>query len=150
MIDDPPAPQDAEEILDLVDGNGIAHVDAHAAPLVERAAAVDAHDLPLAIEQRAAGVAGIDRGVGLQAVGVFQDRAVGELVAMYAGDDAAGDRGLEVGGQQEGVAHGEDPVAGPQAVAVAQFGVGKVATRGPSSLIKATSPVGSSPTITAS
>ena len=126
MIDDPPAAQDAEEILDLVDGNGIAHVDAHAAPLVERAAAVDAHDLPLAVEQRAAGVARIDRGVGLQAVGIFQERAVGELVAMDAGDDAAGDRGLEVGGQQERVAHGEDPVAGAQAVAVAQFGMGKV------------------------
>ncbi len=126
MIDDPPAVQDAEEILDLVDGNGIAHVDAHAAPLVERAAAVDAHHLPLAVEQRAAGVAGIDRGVGLQAVGIFQERAVGELVAMHAGDDAAGDRGLEVGGQEEGIAHGEDPVAGPQAIAVAEFGMGEI------------------------
>ena len=126
MIDDPPAVQDAEEILDLVDGNGIAHVDAHAAPLVERAAAVDAHNLPLAVEQRAAGIARIDRGVGLQAVGIFQQRAVGELVAMHAGDDAAGDGGLEVGGQQERVAHGKDPVAGAEVVAVAELGMGKV------------------------
>ena len=42
MIDDPPAVQDAEEILDLVDGDGVAHADAHPAALVERAAAVDA------------------------------------------------------------------------------------------------------------
>ena len=45
---------------------------------------------------------------------------------MDAGDNAAGDRGLEVGSQEKRVAHGEDPVAGPQSVAVAEFRVGKV------------------------
>ena len=50
----------------------------------------------------------------------------GNLVAVDAGDDAAGDGGLEVGGQEERVAHGEDPVARPQAIAVAQFGMGEV------------------------
>ena len=45
---------------------------------------------------------------------------------MDAGDDAAGDGGLEVGGQEERVAHGEDPIAGAQPVAVAEFGMGKV------------------------
>ena len=80
----------AEEVLDLVDRDGIADADVHAAALFERAAAVDADQPALGIEQRAAGVAGIDRGVGLQAVGVFQQRAGRILIAMHAGDDAVG------------------------------------------------------------
>ena len=45
---------------------------------------------------------------------------------MRRGDDAVGHGGLEVGGQQEGIAHGEDPIAGAELVAVAQFGVGEI------------------------
>ena len=81
---------------------------------------------PCGVEQRPARIAGIDRGVGLQAVGVFQQRAGGELVAMHAGNDAVGDGGLQVGGQQERIAHGEDPVAGADLVAVAHFGAGEI------------------------
>ena len=88
VIDDPAAMQHAEEILDLVDRDGVADADAHAAAFLERAAAVDADQASLGVEQRAARVARVDRGVGLQAVGVFQQRAGGELVAMHAGNDA--------------------------------------------------------------
>ena len=42
VVDDPPAVQVAEEVLDLVDRDGVAHAHVDAAPLLERAAAVDA------------------------------------------------------------------------------------------------------------
>ena len=148
VVDDPAAVERAEEVLDLVDRDGVADADVHPAALLERAAAVDADQPALGVEQRAAGVARVDRGVGLQAVGVFQQRAGRVLVAVDAGDDPVGHGGLEVGGQQEGVAHGEDPVADADLVAVAQLGVGKSSR--PKSLIRATSPVGSMPTSTAS
>ena len=80
----------------------------------------------MGVEQRPARIAGVDRGVGLDAIGVFQQRAGGELVAMHAGDDSVGDGRLQVGGQQERIAHGEDPVAGADRVAVAQFGAGEI------------------------
>ena len=126
VIDDPAAVERAEEVLDLVDRDGVARADVHPAALLERAAAVDADQAALGVEQRAAGVAGVDRGVGLDAVGVFQQRAGRKLVAMHAGDDAVGDRGLQIGGQQERVAHGEDPIARADLVAVAQFGAGEI------------------------
>src|SRR4051794_35051668 len=55
---------------------------------------VDADDLALGVQERAAGVAGVDRGVRLQGAG---DReAVGGLdVAVERGDDALGDRPLQ-------------------------------------------------------
>ncbi len=81
---------------------------------------------PSAVEQRAARVAGVDRGVGLQAVGVFEQRAGRILVAVHAGDDAEGDRGLEVVGQQERIADDIDPIADAAGVAVAELGGGKV------------------------
>ena len=67
---------------------------------------------------------------------------------MDAGDDAVGDGGLEIGGQQERIAHGEDPVAGRTASLSPSSARGKSSR--PKSLIRATSPVGSMPTITAS
>ena len=81
---------------------------------------------PLRVEQRPAGVAGVDRGVGLDAVGVFQQRAGRRLVAVHAGDDAVGHGRLEVGRQQERVADGEAPVADLHLVAVGQRRGGKV------------------------
>ena len=126
MVDDPAAVQDAEEVLDLVDRDGVADADVHPAAFLERAAAVDADQPALGVEQRAARVARIDRGVGLEAVGVFQQRAGRKLVAMHAGDDPVGDGRLQVGGQQEGIAHGEDPIARADLVAVAQFGAGEI------------------------
>ena len=46
----------------------------------------------------------------------------GILVAVHAGDDAVGHGRLEIGGQQERIAHGEHPIAARSTVAVAQFG----------------------------
>ena len=126
VVHHPAAMEDAEEVLDLVDRDGVGDADVHPAALLERAAAVDAHQASLGVEQRAARVARVDRGVGLDAVGVFQQRAGRGLVAVHAGDDPVGDGGLEVGGQQEGVAHGEDPVAHAEPVAVGQLGGGEI------------------------
>ncbi len=69
---------------------------------------------------------GIDRGVGLQAVGVFQQRAGRILVAVHAGDDAVADGGMKIGGQQKRIADGEAPIADLHAVAVGHFGGGKI------------------------
>ena len=92
MIDESAALQQADEALDLIDRDCVADADVDAAAFFERAAAVDADELAIGIEHRAAGVAGIDRGVGLQAIGVFEQRAGGKLVAVHAGEDAVGDR----------------------------------------------------------
>src|SRR6476661_1198945 len=51
MIDDSPAFEIAEEILDLIDRDRIADADVDAAPLLEAAAAVDADQIAIAIEQ---------------------------------------------------------------------------------------------------
>ena len=48
MIDDPARFQIADEVLDLIDRNGIAHSDVHPATLLERTAAVDADQSALA------------------------------------------------------------------------------------------------------
>src|SRR5699024_8291573 len=77
---------------------------------------VDADQFAVQIDQRAARVAGVDGGVGLNEV--FE--AIPEAVATEAADDAGGD-GL---GQAERVADGNDEVADPQLVRVGyrQFG----------------------------
>ena len=75
---------------------------------------------PVGVEQRPAGVAGVDRGVDLDAVGVFQKRPGRRLIAVHAADDAVGHGRLKVGRQQKRVAHGEAPVADAHRVAVAQ------------------------------
>ncbi len=126
MVDHAAALQVAEEILDLVDRDGIAHADVDAPALLERAAAVDADQPPLGVEQRPAGIARIDRRVGLQAVGVFQQRAGRGLVAMHARDHAVAHRGLEIRGQQKRIADGKAPIAGLNFVAVGHFGVRKI------------------------
>ena len=125
MIDDPPAAQRAEEPLDLTDRDGIAHAHIHPAPFLERAAAVDADQAALGVEQRAARIARIDGSVGLDAVGVFQEGPGRRLVAVDPGNDAIGHRRLQIGSQQEGVAHDKDPVAQSHGVGVAHFGRGK-------------------------
>src|SRR5207302_10796821 len=88
MIDDAARLQAAEEILDLIDRNRIAHADVDAAALLEAATAIDADQIARRVKQRAARVAGVDRGVGLEAVGIFQQRPRARLVAVYAGNDA--------------------------------------------------------------
>ena len=99
-------PQMAHEVLDLVDRDGVADAGVDAAAFVERAAAVDADQLALHVEQRAAGVARVDRRVDLDAIGVFEKAVpTGILIAMDAADQAEGHGRREVGGQQERVAH---------------------------------------------
>src|SRR3954454_4963953 len=78
----------------LVDRNREAQADAAAALPGSRDRRVDADDLSVEVHQRAAGVALVDRGVGLQAV-VDDRRAVFALHtdrAVERADDARGDR----------------------------------------------------------
>ncbi len=114
----------AHEILDLIDRQRVAHAGIHRAALVlhHRAAAVDADQLALHVEERAAAAAGIDRRVDLDAVVVLDDEAGRVLVAMHAADHAEGDARHEVGGQPLRVAHGDGPVPFVNEIAVAQRG----------------------------
>jgi hypothetical protein len=112
--------QAAEEVLDLVDGDGVADADIDAHPLLEGNPAVDPDDFPLGVEEGAAGIAGIDRSVGLNAVGVLNQGSRRILIAMHSRNHAEGHCRLEVGGQQERIADGEAPVAGADEVAVGQ------------------------------
>jgi hypothetical protein len=66
---------------------------------------VDADDFSVGVEERAAGVAGVDGGVGLN--GVFNGRAVG----VADGADGADDAGGHGAGEAEGVADGVDFLA---------------------------------------
>src|SRR4051812_9422297 len=45
---------------------------------------------------------------------------------MNSADETVGDRGREVGGEQEGIAYRQRPVAGSDLVAVAQRGTGEL------------------------
>src|SRR5215207_1336599 len=96
-----------------VDGDGEA--DAHGAAAVGREdLRVDADHAPLRVEQRPAGVARVDRGVGLD--GALDDAAVARLDGpLEAGDDAGRQRPVE----PERVADGQDLLADREAVAVA-------------------------------
>ena len=67
------------------------------------------------VNERAAGVAGVDGGVGLNE---GLELAVGNDVAAFGGDDAGGDGFL----QSERTADGQDPIADLHAVGVAEFG----------------------------
>ena len=126
MVHHAAALQEADEAFDLVDRNGVADADVDAAAFFERAAAVDADEFAVGVEHRAAGIAGINSGVGLQAIGVFEQRAGWILVAMHAGEDAVGDRGFEILGEQKRVADDVDPFADAAGIAVAKLGGGKV------------------------
>ena len=86
---------------------------------------VDADDLASDAHQRTAGVAGVDRGVGLDEVLDAAVVGVGQGQAPALGaDDAGGDGEGQVLAQR--VAHGEDPFTHPGRVAVAQRRGGEV------------------------
>ena len=121
MIHDPAAVQVSQKILDLVDRDRVPDADVHPSALLERAAAVDPDQLPPGIEQRPTGVSGVDRGVGLKAIGVFQERSGGILIAVNARDDPLTDGRVKVGRQQKRVAHRETGFARFQRIAVAHF-----------------------------
>src|SRR5829696_8031715 len=103
-----------DDLLDLVDRHGEA--DAGVAAALTGDLRVHADHAALAVEQRAAGVARVDRGVGLHGVG---DReAVGRLDrAPERRDDAARDRALE----PERAADADRGVAGAEVARGAQL-----------------------------
>jgi hypothetical protein len=114
-----PGPQVAEEVLDLVDRDGVADTAIHPPPLLERPAAVDPDQLAGEVEERTAGVAGIDRRVDLDAVGILErPPPLRRLVAVHPADEPEGHGRSEVERQPERVAHGQRPVADPHPVAV--------------------------------
>src|SRR5262249_18332486 len=114
------AAQLAEEVLDLIAGDGVAGTGVDPAAFFKRASAVDANDFPVEIEEGTAAVARIDRRLGLQTVGVFENETGWMLIPVRAADDAEGDRRREVGGQEKRVPHRQRPIANAYLVAVAQ------------------------------
>ncbi len=78
---------------------------------------VDPDDLAVGVEQRPAGVAEVDRGVGLDVVlEAPRGRVGGQARAVLGGDDAHRDGLVEV----ERIADGHDPLADADAIRVAQ------------------------------
>ncbi len=126
VIDDATTAEVTQESLDLVHGDGVADADIDTAAFLKRATPVDADQFPLRVEQGPARVAGVDGCIGLDAVGVFQNRTGRILIAVDAGDDAEGYGGAEVGGQQERIAGGETLLSDAHRVAVGDHGGGKV------------------------
>src|SRR5215207_3516870 len=110
--DAPLADELRQDALGDVDGDGEA--DAHRAAAVGREdLRVDADHAPLRVEQRPAGVARVDRGVGLD--GALDDAAVARLDGpLEAGDDAGRQRAVEA----ERVADGQNLLPDREAVAV--------------------------------
>ena len=72
MVDDPAAMEVSQEVLDLIDRNGVGDSDVDASAFFKRRPAVDADQPPCGIEQRPTRVARVDRGIRLNAIGLFQ------------------------------------------------------------------------------
>ena len=79
---------------------------------------VDADHFAGHIHERAAGIAGVDGGVGLdEALELMAD-----VGAVFGADDSGGDGGI----QAEGAADGENPIAHLHAIGIAELGDGEV------------------------
>ena len=91
-------------VLCGVDGNGEADAGGGAAGRIDRG--VDANDFPVRIDERPAGIAAVDGGVGLNGF-VNESGLAGLDGAPERADDARSERGLEA----EGIADGEDFLA---------------------------------------
>src|SRR5690606_13191867 len=126
VVDDPATAQVTEKMLDLVDRDRIPDTDIDAPALLERAPPIDADELAVGVEQRAARVTWIDGGIGLDAVGVFEQRAGRILITVNARDDAVGKRRLEIGRQQERITDREAPIPDADRVAIGHFRGGKI------------------------
>ena len=126
VIDQASPLEQAEKVSQLVGRDGVAHPHVDAATLLERCPPVDADDPALRVEQAAAGVARIDRGVDLQAVGIFEDRAGRKLVAPRARHDAGADRRLKIRGEQKRIAGGEAEITHLDLIAIGKRGEWKV------------------------
>ena len=90
---------------------GIANESAHVAAGARKDQRVDADDFALDVEQRAARIAGVDRGVGLD----VRDEVFLRQIAALRADDAGGHRVLEA----ERLADRDHPFADLQLVGVA-------------------------------
>ena len=108
----PPSTRRDDDALDHVDGNGEADPHAAAGTRIDRR--IDADQLAVEIDQRAAGIAGIDGGVGLDEEAVVADS---DLRARKRGNYALSDR-LADG---ERVADGDDKVTDFERVRIAKL-----------------------------
>ncbi len=126
MIHDAATLQMIEEMLDLIDGDGVARARIHSASFLERAASVDSDEFPVVVEQRATGVSRVDRRIDLNAVGVFKKRSRRILIPVHAAHDSVGHSRSKVSRQQKRIAHRVGPVPDADLVAVAERGGGKV------------------------
>src|SRR5580658_1596647 len=79
---------------------------------------VDADHFASHIDERAAGIAGVDGGVGLNEA----LKLVADVGAIFRADNSGGDGGI----QAEGTADGENPVADLHAVGIAELGNGEL------------------------
>ena len=104
-----------QRALDRVDRDGEADAGVLVAAAVGLDLRVDADHAALRVEQRAAGVAGVDRGVGLHRAGDREAVGGGDR-ASERGDDAAGHGALEA----ERAADGDRRVAGAQVLGGAE------------------------------
>ena len=110
------------DILDLGAGNGEAQA-FHAGVVGEGADlhGIDADDLTVAVDERPAGVAGIQGGIGLDQ---GHGAAVHVHVPVDGGDDAVG-IGAPEGGAQ-GITDGDHRVAHPQCGGISKLGGGQI------------------------
>ena len=104
----------ARDTLGQVDGNR----EPQPGPRPGAHQGVDADHLAVGVDQGAAGVAGVDGGVGLDQVEAFVAEAQAVDVAVQAADDAQGDRAL----QAVRAAQGDRPVAHLQGLGIPEGG----------------------------
>ena len=104
----------------------IAHADVYSPSLLKRCPPIQTNNIASGIEERASGVARVNRRIHLQAVGVFQNRAGGELVAMRARHDTGTDGRLEIGCQQKWVAGSKAKIAYLDQIAIRKCRIGKI------------------------
>ncbi len=148
MIDQPATAEHAHEVLDLIRADRIADSNVHTTSFLKRTTTVDADDFAGKVKEWSTRVPWIDGCVRLNAVGILEQRACRILVTIHAADDSQRDGGLQVAGEHKRITSSEDPLADADRVAIGNGAVGKSSR--PSSLISETSPVASTPTMTAS
>jgi len=126
VINNATAVQVSNEILSLIDRNCITNSDVNSTTFLKGAAADDAQQSTFGIIDGTTRVAGINRGIGLQAVPVFKQSARRILITPYAAEDSIGHGRFQIGCQQKGIADYHAPVSGLGRSTVAQCGSWKV------------------------
>ena len=107
-------------MFDLIERNGVSPANIDPPSFFKRATPVDSNEVAVFVEQRATGIAWVDGGICLDAIGIFKERASWVLVAMNSGNDSIGYGWIEVSGQKKGVADRKAPVAHANFVTVLQ------------------------------